>query len=61
LDSYPKLGYDARGKYADAKTSFIVSSGFGMNLVVGGMTDPHMQPTYYLIAHNTSESQYDSE
>lgn len=61
LENYPTFGFDTRGKYADAKTSFIVSSGFGADFVVCGMVDPHMQPTYYLIAHNTPESQYDSE
>lgn len=61
LENYPTFGFDTRGKYAYAKTSFIVSSGFGADFVVGGMVDPHMQPTYYLIAHNTLESQYDSE
>lgn len=35
-------------KYADAKRSFIYSS--GKLMVVGGMEHPHMQPTYYLIA-----------
>lgn len=61
LENYPTFGFDTRGKYADAKTSFIVSSCFGADFVVCGMVDPHMQPTYYLIAHNTPESQYDSE
>ena len=34
------------GKYADAKRSFVASSG---KAVIGGMEHPHMQPTYYLI------------
>ena len=45
----PALGRDVKGKYATAKTSFVASSGF---VVVGGLTHPHMQPTYYLIARN---------
>lgn len=60
-EGFPATGYDTRGKYARAKASFVVSSGFGMDAKLGGMVDPHMQPTYYLIAHNTYESQYDSE
>ena len=45
----PKTGYDTRGKYFEAKKSFILSSG---ELCIGGMEHPHMQPTYYLIAYN---------
>lgn len=45
----PKTGYDTRGKYLEAKRSFILSSG---ELLIGGMEHPHMQPTYYLIAYN---------
>ena len=45
----PVLGRDVKGKYATAKTSFVASSGV---VVVGGLTHPHMQPTYYLIARN---------
>lgn len=45
----PILGHDVRGKYATAKASFVASSG---KVFVGGMTHPHMQPTYYLIARN---------
>lgn len=45
----PLLGHDVKGKYASAKASFVASSG---KLVIGGMTHPHMQPTYYLIARN---------
>lgn len=45
----PMLGHDVKGKYASAKASFVASSG---KVVVGGMTHPHMQPTYYIIAHN---------
>lgn len=48
----PMLGHDVKGKYASAKASFVASSG---KLVVGGMTHPHMQPTYYLIARNNFE------
>ena len=49
----PKLGHDVKGKYASAKASFVASSGKipGM-AIIGGMTHPHMQPTYYIIAHN---------
>ena len=45
----PLLGHDVKGDYASAKASFVASSG---KVVVGGMTHPHMQPTYYLIARN---------
>lgn len=45
----PLLGHAISGKYATAKNSFIASSG---KVLVGGMVHPHMQPTYYLIAHN---------
>ena len=45
----PLLGHDVKGKYASAKASFVASSG---KVVIGGMTHPHMQPTYYLIARN---------
>lgn len=48
----PLTGYDTKGIYAKAKASFIASSGFIPGGFVGGMTHPHMQPTYYLIAHN---------
>lgn len=41
----PTTGYDTRGKYADAKSAFI-------SCFIDGMTHPHMQPTYYLIARN---------
>ncbi len=47
----PLLGRDVKGKYASAKASFVASSGF---VVVGGMTHPHMAPTYYIIAHGDS-------
>lgn len=43
------LGHDVKGKYATAKASFIASSG---KVVVGGMEDPHLPVTYYLIARN---------
>ncbi len=41
----PLTGYDTAGKYATAKTAFATC-------YIGGMTHPHMQPTYYLIAYN---------
>lgn len=41
----PLTGYDTAGKYASAKTAFATC-------YIGGMTHPHMQPTYYLIAYN---------
>lgn len=53
----PKLGRDVKGKYASAKTSFVGSSGkikygvFDLSKF-GGMEDPHMPITYYLIAYN---------
>lgn len=49
----PLLGHDVKGKYASAKASFVASSG---KVVIGGMTHPHMQPTYYLIARNNFSS-----
>lgn len=49
----PLTGYRTNGKYNQAKQSFILSSG---EVVVGGMTHPHMQPTYYLIAYNNFKS-----
>lgn len=49
----PTIGYDTRGVYARAKASFIASSG---ELLTGGIRDPHMQPTYYLIAYNNFKS-----
>ncbi|MBD5089968.1 MAG: VWA domain-containing protein [Clostridiales bacterium] len=49
----PTTGYRTNGKYDEAKKSFILSSGkVWENCPVGGMTHPHMQPTYYLIAYN---------
>lgn len=51
----PLTGYDTSGIYATAKASFVASSGFIPGGFVGGMTHPHMQPTYYLIAHNNFE------
>ena len=45
----PLLGHAISGVYADAKNSFIASSG---KVVIGGLTHPHMQPTYYLLAYN---------
>lgn len=41
----PLIGYDTRGKYATAVTRFVTC-------YVTGMTHPHFQPTYYLIARN---------
>lgn len=49
----PLLGHDVKGKYASAKASFVASSG---KVVIGGMTHPHMQPTYYLIDRNNFSS-----
>ena len=46
----PMLGYDVKGKYTDAKRSFVLSSGKIPG--VGGMFCPHYQETYYLIATN---------
>lgn len=51
----PLTGYDTNGIYATAKASFVASSGFIPGGFIGGMTHPHMQPTYYLIAHNNFE------
>ena len=53
----PELGRSLTGKYAAAKTSFILSSGRikkdKLDLTkIGGLTDPHLPITYYLIAHN---------
>jgi hypothetical protein len=44
----PTTGYDVKGPYATAKTKFIIC-------FLDGMTHPHMQPTYYLIARNNLE------
>ena len=49
----PLLGRDVAGRFADAKTAFVASSG---KVVIGGMTHPHMQPTYYLIVRNNFNS-----
>lgn len=51
----PMLGRDVAGKYADAKTAFVASSG---EVGIGGMTHPHMQATYYIIAYHNCESLY---
>lgn len=51
----PLLGRDVAGKYADAKASFVASSG---EVLVGGMVHPHMQATYYIIAYHNCESLY---
>ena len=49
----PLLGHDVKGKYASAKASFVASSGkIPVLTAIGGMTHPHMQPTYYIIAHH---------
>lgn len=48
----PNTGYDTKGKYREAKVSFIASSGRTGVKKLGGMAHPHMQPTYYLIACN---------
>lgn len=50
----PLLGRELSGKYADAKWSFIFSSGEKPleKLHIGGMYHPHMPLTYYLIAKN---------
>jgi hypothetical protein len=45
----PTLGRDVKGKYRSAKASFVASSG---KAICGGMEDPHLTITYYLIAHN---------
>lgn len=45
----PLLGYDVKGKYAEAKRCFVLSSG---KAVLGGMEHPHTPITYYLIVHN---------
>jgi hypothetical protein len=45
----PLLGHDVKGKYREAKASFVASSG---KVVIGGMTHPHLPITYYLIAYN---------
>lgn len=44
----PLTGYDTKGKYYNAKSAFI-------SCFLGGMTHPHQQVTYYLIAHNNLE------
>ncbi len=48
----PTLGQNVTGKYARAKTSFVLSSGSLPIKKIGGMTDPHLPITYYLIAKN---------
>ena len=53
----PMLGHNMTGKYEWAKTSFALSSGKIKKgiidlSIIGGMTDPHMPITYYLIVHN---------
>lgn len=51
----PTLGRDVAGVYADAKTAFVASSG---KVVIGGMTHPHMPPTYYIMTYHNLESLY---
>lgn len=51
----PLLGRDVAGVYADAKTAFVASSG---KVVIGGMTHPHMPPTYYIMAYHDLKSIY---
>lgn len=49
----PMTGHNLSGKYNYAKWSFIRTSGKIPYLeAYGGMTDPHLPITYYLIAHN---------
>lgn len=50
----PKLGRDVKGKYATAKTNFVLASGKipAVGGVTGGMQDTHEPLTYYVIAHN---------
>lgn len=47
VESAPTLGRDVKGAYALAKAAFVGTSG---KLFVGGMANPHMPPTYYIIA-----------
>lgn len=59
LGEFYPLGFDVKGKYSSAKWSFVFSSGrIPLLNYIGGMDDPHMQPTYYLIVHYTMESAY---
>lgn len=51
----PLLGRDVAGVYADAKTAFVASSG---KVLIGGMTHPHMPPTYYIMAYHDLKSLY---
>ena len=51
----PLLGRDVAGVYADAKTAFVASSG---KVVIGGMTHPHMPPTYYIMTYHDLKSLY---
>lgn len=44
----PLTGYDVKGKYASAKSSFITC-------FINGMVHPHQQVTYYLMAYNNLE------
>ena len=49
---YTNIGHDVKGRYALAKGSFLLSSGRIGIPKLGGMTDPHLPITYYLIVHN---------
>lgn len=51
----PLLGRDVAGVYADAKTAFVASTG---KVVIGGMTHPHMPPTYYIMTYHDLKSLY---
>ncbi len=44
----PLTGYDMKGKYATAKANFVTC-------FISGMTHPHEQVTYYLMARNNME------
>lgn len=44
----PLTGYDTKGKYYNAKSAFITC-------FINGMTHPHQQITYYLMAYNNLE------
>ena len=54
-DVGPLLGRDVAGVYADAKTAFVASSG---KVVIGGMTHPHMPPTYYIMSYHDLKPVY---
>lgn len=49
----PMTGQNLSGKYNNAKLSFIFTSGKISHLeFIGGMTDPHLPITYYLLSYN---------